>query len=56
MIGDPPPNGFASTSSVNAGRRSKVGYFCPAKSQGNGCRSCRACWTPAVRNIEYPLH
>jgi len=29
---------------------------CPAPTQGNQCKSCRACWTPAVRHVSYHQH
>ncbi len=32
------------------------GYHCPARSQGNSCGDCRACWNPNVKSVDYPLH
>ena len=32
------------------------GYACPARSQGNNCGDCRACWNPAVPFVSYPKH
>lgn len=32
------------------------GYACPARNQGNNCRSCRACWDKNVESVDYPLH
>ena len=29
---------------------------CPAKDQGNQCRSCRACWDRKISNVTYPKH
>ena len=29
---------------------------CPAKDQGNECKSCRACWDRSVSNVTYPKH
>ena len=29
---------------------------CPARSQGNECGTCRACWEPEVANVNYALH
>ena len=29
---------------------------CPAKDQGNQCKSCRACWNREVPNVTYPKH
>lgn len=31
-------------------------HHCPARSQGNECGTCRACWDPKVANVNYPLH
>ena len=35
---------------------STQGKTCPAKDQGNQCRSCRACWNRSVSNVTYPKH
>lgn len=32
------------------------GYHCPARNQGNSCGDCRACWSPEVSSVNYPLH
>ena len=29
---------------------------CPAKDQGNECKSCRACWDRNISNVTYPKH
>jgi len=29
---------------------------CPAPSQGNQCKDCRACWDPQVKNVAYAAH
>jgi len=29
---------------------------CPAPSQGNACKDCRACWDPEVKNVAYAAH
>ena len=29
-------------------------HSCPAARQGNTCGSCRACWNPRVKIVEYP--
>lgn len=31
-------------------------HRCPAPHQGNSCGSCRACWDPSVRLVDYALH
>lgn len=32
------------------------GWTCPARNQGNACGDCRACWSPEVPSVDYPLH
>src|SRR4051812_39251674 len=51
-FGDPAPvvPGFAAGSTAAVG-----GYSCPASSQGNACRDCRACWDPTLP-ISYRKH
>lgn len=51
MIGKEPPSSFGAlpTSTVAAG----FGFECEAYKRGNKCGDCRACWTPAVQNIDY---
>jgi hypothetical protein len=29
---------------------------CPAPSQGNACKDCRACWDKSIKNIAYGKH
>jgi len=29
---------------------------CPARDQGNECKSCRVCWNRSVKNVTYPKH
>ena len=31
-------------------------HTCPSNKQGNKCGDCRACWQPAVQNVDYPFH
>ena len=56
-IGAPPPklhafNGMVKTSSVDSG----VGFKCEAKSRGNQCGPCVACWDTNVPNVDYYQH
>ena len=56
-IGDPPPKlhafkGMVQSSSVNSG----AGFICEAKTRGNECGPCRACWDKAIPNVDYPKH
>ena len=56
MIGDKPLAGYANTSTVHRKGQAVDGHTCPASQQGNACGDCRACWSPAVGNVSYPLH
>lgn len=51
MIGQSPPRSMAGylTSTVAAGH----GFECEAYKRSNKCGPCRACWNPAVQNIDY---
>jgi hypothetical protein len=51
MIDQGPVKSWANTSTVSTKSRS-----CPAPDQDNACGSCRACWDPLVKNIEYGKH
>lgn len=55
MIGDAPRNA-THTSTVHRKGDTVTGHACPASTQGNQCGDCRACWSPAVPNVSYPLH
>ena len=56
MIDDQPIAGHTNTSTVHRKDNTPVGHSCPASHQGNSCGACRACWTPSVVNVSYPLH
>ena len=51
MIDQGPVKSWANTSTVSTKSRS-----CPAHDNNNECGSCRACWDPLVKNIEYGKH
>ena len=51
MIDQGPVKSWANTSTVSTKSRS-----CPAPDNNNECGSCRACWDPLVKNIEYGKH
>ena len=51
MIDQGPVKSWANTSTVSTKSRT-----CPAPDQDNACGSCRACWDPLVKNIEYGKH
>ena len=51
MVDQGPVKSWANTSTVSTKSRS-----CPAPDNNNECGSCRACWDPLVKNIEYGKH
>jgi len=51
MINQPPVKSWPWTSTVSTTTKT-----CPAKDQGNECKSCRACWSREVPNVTYPKH
>jgi hypothetical protein len=56
MIDDAPIAGHAHTSTVHSKAITPTGAICEARSRGNVCGPCRACWRSEVKNISYPLH
>jgi hypothetical protein len=40
------------SSSVASGK----GFSCPARSQGNACLECRACWRKDIKLVDYAAH
>ena len=51
MIDQGPVKSWANTTTVSTKSRT-----CPAPDNNNECGSCRACWDPLVKNIEYGKH
>jgi hypothetical protein len=47
---------MVSVSTVSAGEPPAGAHRCPAPHQGNSCGSCRACWDPTIRLVDYALH
>jgi hypothetical protein len=56
MIDDKPIAGHAHTSTVHRKGAPHEGQACEARSRGNQCGPCRACWSADVVNVSYPLH
>jgi hypothetical protein len=56
MIDDKPIAGHAHTSTVHTKAVQPQGVICEARTRGNVCGPCRACWTGDIPNISYPLH
>ena len=51
MVDQGPVKSWANTSTVSTKSRT-----CPAPDNNNECGTCRACWDPLVKNIEYGKH
>ena len=51
LVDQGPVKSWANTSTVSTKSRT-----CPAPDNNNECGSCRACWDPLVKNIEYGKH
>ena len=49
------PKGINGSQVYTKGQAPK-GYACPARTQGNNCGECRACWSRNVPLISYPKH
>lgn len=56
MIDGAAPSGFAHVSLVHTQNAPNDAYACPAQSQGNSCRDCRACWSASVLAVSYHVH
>ena len=55
MVDMLPTDSLVNTSTVHKNHK-PIGYECPARSQGNACLDCRACWDKSVSNVSYPKH
>ena len=51
MVNQAAPASWPTTSTVVT-----AGATCPAPTQDNECKDCRACWDPAVKNVAYGKH
>jgi hypothetical protein len=49
------PKGINGSQVYTKGQAPK-GYACPARTQGNNCGECRACWNRDVPLVSYPKH
>ena len=56
MVDGAAPAGFAHVSLVHTQAAPEGAHACPAQSQGNACRDCRACWTADVAAVSYHIH
>ena len=55
MVDDKPIANHTHTSTVHKAA-APIGQACDARTRGNVCGPCRACWNGKVKNISYPLH
>ena len=55
MIDGKPSKAFRNTSTVHRNNE-PLGFECKARSRGNACGPCRACWDKKVENVSYPKH
>ena len=53
---DGEPHKFHEHTSTVVTSKSDKGYTCPAPTQGNECKDCRACWDKRVSNVAYLEH
>ena len=53
MVDQPPVKSWPHTSTVSTNPQLVT---CPAPSQGNQCKDCRACWDTKIKNICYGEH
>ena len=51
MVDQEAPSSWPHTSTVVT-----TGRTCPAPTQDNECKDCRACWDPTVKNVAYGQH
>lgn len=60
MVGHVPPRAPLglpySTVTRDGGQDVGDCHLCPAATQSNECGDCRACWTPSVSHVSYPIH
>lgn len=54
MIGQ--ENGSLPKGTVGSTVASGKGFQCPARTQGNSCLDCRACWSKEVPSVDYSHH
>ena len=53
MVDQDAPASWPNTSTVVT---KSAAATCPAPSQGNACKDCRACWDKSVKNVAYAAH
>jgi len=53
---DGAPHKFHEHTSTVVTEKTSKSYTCPAPTQGNECKDCRACWDKRVSNVAYLEH
>ena len=53
---DGEPHKFHEHTSTVVTEKTSKSYTCPAPTQGNECKDCRACWDKGVSNVAYLEH
>jgi len=53
MIDGKPSKAFRNTSTVHRNNE-PLGFECKARTRGNACGPCRACWDKRIKNVSYP--
>ena len=53
---DGAPHKFHKHTSTVVTKKTSKSYTCPAPTQGNECKDCRACWDKRVSNVAYLEH
>tara|TARA_R100000654_G_scaffold38700_1_gene64448 strand:+ start:1296 stop:1892 length:597 start_codon:yes stop_codon:yes gene_type:complete len=53
MVDQDAPASWPNTSTVVT---KSAAATCPAPSQGNACKDCRACWDKSIKNVAYAAH
>jgi len=57
MMDGAPPSALAKRLGLTtSGAKTDGSFTCPASTQGNECKECRACWDDTVNNIDYKKH
>ena len=56
MINGKPPTALAKKLNLTTSGVTEKGFNCPAPTQENQCKDCRACWDNKVENINYKKH
>ena len=56
MVDTTPSSGYGLPTSTVIKATTPDTFVCNAKARGGKCGPCRACWSPKVANVAYPIH